>query len=133
MAQPVLNGVEKPADQIARGPHVFDEATRKYKELPQAFSEFPRAMWHQTLGYKEAGSREQKLQMESEGWSTSPFPAVATAKETTQTQAGDLAMIVLRQAEQMQKMQEQIAALTANSPTTAPVVPVVAPKREPRT
>jgi hypothetical protein len=138
MAVPVLNGVQKPADVIAKGPHIFDEATRKYKEIPQTFSEFPRAMWHQTLGYKEAQSREQKLHMESEGWSLTPFPA-KVAKELIMAQSGDLAMIVLQQqatmqqqAELLQQMQEKLQSLS--QPTTAPAVPIVVPplKREPK-
>jgi hypothetical protein len=127
MSHPTLNGVEKPADQIARGPHVYDEATHKDRETPQTFSEYPRAMWHQTKGYAEALSREQQAHMESEGWSKTPFPTAA-AKETVLAQSNDLAMIVLQQSQMLSAMQEKLAKLEAGQPTTAPAIPLVAPK-----
>jgi hypothetical protein len=130
MPVPVLNGVEKPADVIARGRHVFDESTRKYKEVFDPPSEFPRAMWHQQLGYKEAQSREQKQQMEAEGWSITPFPSMAVVQPGPAVGSNDLALIVLQQAQQLQKMQEELQRLSAGQPTTAPATPIVIPPLE---
>jgi hypothetical protein len=130
MQPPMLNGVQKPADVIARGPHRYDEATRKYVELPQsAPSPYPRAMFHETLGASEAASPEQQRQMESERWKTTPFPPKPEKKENVVAPAADLALIVLQQqqtmkaqAEQMETMQRELAKLAANQPTTAPAI-----------
>jgi hypothetical protein len=129
MAQPVLNGVLKPADVIARGSHFYNEATRKYEERPQTFSEFPRAMWHETEGYREALSPEQMKHMESLGWQKKPFPE-KPKKETILAPAADLALIVLQQQQQMQAMQAELQKLSANQPTTAPAIPEEAKHRK---
>ena len=131
MPTPVLNGVLKPADQIARGPHVFNEATRKYEERPQTFSEYPRAMWnHEMRIQKDAISRQDQQAMESQGWSTKPFPEVM-AKETVTAAPADLALIVLQQQQTMTAMQKQLETLQATQPTTTPAIPEEAPKRGP--
>jgi hypothetical protein len=135
MQQPTLNGVLKPADVIARGPHVYDEATRKYKEVPAVHSEFPRAMWHETKGYCEAKSRENLMKLEAEGWQTKPFPE-KPKKETVVAVSADLALIVLQQQQTMKDMQEKLAAMEAKQPTTAPAIPEEArrgPGRPPKT
>jgi hypothetical protein len=130
MQPPTLNGVVKPADQIARGPHVWNEATRKYEERPAIFSEFPRAMWHETKGYAEAKDKNEQLKMQSEGWQTKPFPEKPKEKETIVAPAADLALIVLQQQQTMKAMQDQLEQLQAQQPTTTPAIPEVA-KRGP--
>ena len=131
MPTPILNGVLKPADVIAHGPHIFNEATRKYEERQSVTTEYPRAMWHHgTRQYAEAQSREQQNKMGAEGWSTKPFPEQVVAKDTITTPPADLALIVLQQqqmmaaqAVQMETMQQELAKLAANQPTTAPAIP----------
>jgi len=131
MQAPNLNGVQKPADVIAHGPHRFNEATRKYEEIQNPpFYEYPKAMWHETEPYVEATSRAQEQELTAKGYRTKPFPPKAAAKDTTVVPAADLAMIVLQQnltmqeqARQMETMQQELARLTANLPTTAPAIP----------
>jgi hypothetical protein len=132
MQAPVFNGVLKPADVIARGPHVFNEATRKYEEREQRYTEFPRAMWHATEGYQEAQSHEQMKHMEANGWQTKPFPAKVVAKETVVAPSADLALIVLQQQQTMKAMQEKLEKLESERPTTAPAIPEVAHRGRPR-
>jgi hypothetical protein len=124
----MLNGVQKPADAIARGPHRFDEATRKYVEIQPTFSEYPRAMWHATEGEGLAESKAQQVHMEANGWQAKPFPAKPVAKETVTAPAADLALIVLDQQRVMRQMQEKLEQLEASQPTTAPAIPEV-PRR----
>ena|SRR5579863_8392577 len=111
MQPPTLNGVVKPADVIARGPHIYNEATRKYEERAPIYSEFPRAMWHETDGYKEAHSREEQLKMEGAGWQTKPFPE-KPAKDTVVASPVNLAEVLLTQELEMKQLKQQLAALT---------------------
>jgi hypothetical protein len=121
MQQPTLNGVMKPADVIAKGPHVYNPATRKYEEKTPIFSEYPRGMWHQTLGYKDVLSLDEQKKLQAEGWRTSPFPAPAVAKETVVAPAADLALIVLQQQQMLASMQKKLEEM--NEPNTTPAIP----------
>ncbi len=137
MQPPQLNGVEKPADAIARGPHVYDPATRKYKEVQQTFSEYPKAMWqHETRKYKEAQSRDEEMELKSAGWQAKPFPEiVAKPKETVVAPSANLAEIILQQQQAMNKMQEQLEQLQAQQPSSTqaiPKVPKCGPGRPPK-
>lgn len=119
MQQPTLNGVVKPADTIAKGPHVFNENTRKYVELPQqAFAEFPRVMYHETEDAKCANGKEEQVQMEAAGWRTKAFPPKVVAKETVTAAPADLALIVLQQQQELKAMSEQLAKLTNSAAAT---------------
>ena len=111
MQTPTLNGVLKPADVIAKGPHFFNEATRKYEERMPAFTEYPREMYHADLDAVEATSREHQAQLESQGYRTTAFPA-NPAKEPVSAVPVDYAALILSQQQQMAAMQAQIAALT---------------------
>lgn len=110
MQPPMLNGVVKPADAIARGTHVYDEPTRKYKEVEQKFQEFPRVMYHETEGEKNALDQNHMLSLESAGWRTIPFPP-KPAKETVTAAPADLAMIVLQQQQELKAMHEQLQSM----------------------
>jgi hypothetical protein len=123
MQQPTLNGVMKPADVIAKGPHVYNPATRKYEEKTPIFSEYPRGMWHGALGYKDVLSLDEQKKLEADGWRTSPFPEKVVAKETVVTPAADLALIVLQQQQMLASMQNKLEELTASAPTTTPAIP----------
>lgn len=112
MELPTLNGVTKTAEAIAKGPHRWNESTRKYEETTPLRSEYPRAMWHQELGYVAAGSRTEQDKLESEGWQTKPFPEKPVAKDTITAPAADLALIVLQQQQTMQAMQDKLDRLT---------------------
>ena len=111
MQPPILNGVVKPADVIAKGPHVYNEATRKYEERPIVFKEYPRAMWHETEGYKEAQTSEDQLKMEAAGWQTHPFPE-KPKKETVVTSPVNLAEVLLQQELEMKALRAQLDSLT---------------------
>jgi len=119
--EPILNGVQKPADVIARGSHIYDEATRKYKEVPYVPSEheYPRVMFHATEGEIFAQSREHELKLAEEGWRRNAYPA-KVAKDTVTTPPADLALIVLAQQQQLQAMQDKLAKLS--EPSTTPIV-----------
>jgi hypothetical protein len=122
MQQPTLNGVQKPSDVIAKGPHRFNEGTRKYEEVPALFPEFPRAMWHATKGYCEASSKDHQAVLESEGWQSKPFPEkIVAKKEDVVPASGDVAAIVVQQMKEMQLMREQMQALQ-NQVSLAPQV-----------
>lgn len=111
MELPTLNGVTKTAEAIAKGPHRWNEATRKYEEISPLMSEYPRAMWHEVLGYQAAGSRFEQDKLEAEGWQTKPFPEKPVAKETVTTPSGDLALIVLQQQQIMQAQDQTLKAM----------------------
>lgn len=113
----VMNGVQKPSDVIAKGPHVYVEAEHKYREVPASRSEFPRAMYHETEGYMEANSKDHQEILETRGWQTNPFP-VKPAKESPVAAGADLSLIVLQQRQAMdeqakllEQQGKQIAAL----------------------
>lgn len=112
MQTPTLNGVLKPADVIAKGPHVFNEATRKYEERsPTSPQPYPREMYHPDLDAVEATSNEHQSQLEAQGYRTTAFPA-KPAKEPVSAVPVDYAALILSQQQQMLAMQQQIAALT---------------------
>jgi hypothetical protein len=124
MQAPQLNGVQKPADVIARGPHKYNEATRKYEEIPFSVSEYPRAMWHHEKRlYQEAHSKAEQDAMQAEGWQTKPFAEQVAQKETVTAAPADLALIVLQQQQTMNAMQEKLAQMEKERPTTAPAIP----------
>lgn len=102
----VLNGVQKPADMIARGPHEYIEAEHKYREKPATFKEYPRAMWHDDGGYTEAVSKDNQTALEAQGWSSKPFPV--KVPQAVQAQGTDLALILLQQQQEMNKLKELV-------------------------
>jgi hypothetical protein len=106
----VMNGVQKPADVIARGPHVYVESERKYKEASPVVSPWPRAMWHEDGGYTEARSLPHQKELEGKGWKTQPFPPKPVAA-AAMPQSADLAMIVLQQQQVLEQQARQIAQL----------------------
>lgn len=112
MQTPTMNGVQKTAEAIAHGPHVFNQATRKYEEIAPIFAKYPRAMFHPDLDALEATSPENQAKMESEGWRTTPFPA-KVAKETVMAAPVDLASIILEQQQEMKKLQARFDELSA--------------------
>jgi hypothetical protein len=122
MQEPMMNGVLKPADAIARGPHKYNEATRKYEEISGGWPHYPVMMFHADGSSCEAIDARHEAKLEKDGWQTKPFPA-KPAKETTVIPAPDLALLVIEQMQAMNKMQEKIAALESKQPTTAPVIP----------
>jgi hypothetical protein len=122
MQEPTMNGVLKPADAIARGPHVFDEATKKYKEVSGPWPHFPVIMFAADGTSCEALNENHQRTLVGEGWNLKPFPS-KPAKETTVIPAPDLAMIILQQQETMKLMQDKLASLEAKQPTTAPAIP----------
>jgi hypothetical protein len=122
--QPNFNHVQKPADVIARGPHVFDEASHQYKEIgtyQPSEHVYPRAMFHQDLPDSTANSLAEQREMEAQGWSVKPS-AAKPKKETVVTPSADLALIVLQQQQMMQQMKEKLEALEEKQPTTAPAI-----------
>lgn len=103
----ILNGSEKPADVIARGPHIYIPAEHKYKEAPGMITEFPREMFHETLGCKAANSKEEMTALESQGYRKQAYPAKPVAAESAAVGV-DLSLMILQQQQQMQKQNEII-------------------------
>lgn len=128
-----FNGMQKPADVIAKGPHVYDEATRKYKEAPSIFSEYPRAMWNDDGGYIEARSLEHRKELEAKGWKIVQ-PPVKVAKENVQAPAADLALIVLQQQQEMKRLTELVESQKKTVETAMANIqpPQVIPDPQPR-
>ena len=119
--EPMMNGVLKPADAIARGPHKYNEATRKYEEISGGWPHYPVMMFHADGSSCEAMDARHEAKLEKDGWQTKPFPA-KPAKETVVAPSADLALIVLQQMQTMKEMGDKLAALEAKQPTTAPTV-----------
>lgn len=112
MQTPTMNGVQKTAEAIAHGPHVFNQATRKYEEIAPIFSTYPRAMFHPEHDSVEVSSPESQAKLESEGWRTTAFPT-KVAKETVMAAPVDLASIILEQQQEMKKLQARFDELSA--------------------
>jgi hypothetical protein len=107
----ILNGVQKPADVIARGPHVYVEAEHKYKEAPQQFREYPRALYHVEKGYIEAQSLEQEQSLKAEGWQRNPIvakPIQEAPKPTDASVVESLSKLVEQQARQITSMMANV-------------------------
>jgi hypothetical protein len=106
-----LNGSVKPNDVIAKGPHVYDEATRKYIEKAAVVNEYPRAMWKVDGSYCEAQSKDHFEVLEMQGWKTKP-PKVQPKTEVAPNV--DLTSILLQQQALIEQQGKQIAQLMAN-------------------
>ena len=120
--EPMMNGVLKPADAIARGPHKYNEATRKYEEISGGWPHYPVMMFHADGSSCEAMDARHEAKLEKDGWQTKPFPA-KPAKETTVIPAPDMALLLLQQMQMIDTMKDKIASLESKQPTTAPAIP----------
>lgn len=103
----VMNGTLKPADAIARGPHIYLEAEKKYKETPYTMQAFPRELYHQT---EPPLIVNNDLEMEgaiARGFQKAAFPAKPLQPESASVGI-DLNLLVLQQIQKMDKQNELI-------------------------